>query len=189
MSLFCQQFVGICIATCEIIIIVLFCLFLVYLLILESTFIIGLHFQSLWLGLIGFLVLKELKESKLWGKRRSEFFRVKNLDFMWNTRGVMIYFMPLIIFYRFKICIKITSIWHQMLMVLSKYELLDNNLNFWLRWPKSWKMILNQWSNRLVGLIAKEVISEGLYEMLKLILMSLLMITQMWVMMTISLYL
>jgi hypothetical protein len=66
---------------------------------------------------------------------------------------------------------------------------LDNNLNFWLRWPKSWKMILNQWSNRLVGLIAKEVISEGLYEMLKLILMSLLMITQMWVMMTINLYL
>jgi hypothetical protein len=40
-----------------------------------------------------------------------------------------------------------------------------------------------------VGLIAKEVMFEGLYKMIELILMSLLKITQIWMMMTISLYL
>jgi hypothetical protein len=35
---------------------------------------------------------------------------------------------------------------------------------------------------------AKEVMFEGLYGMIELILMSLLMITQMWVMMTMSLH-
>jgi hypothetical protein len=39
-----------------------------------------------------------------------------------------------------------------------------------------------------MGLITKEVMYEGLNEMLELILMSLLMITQMWVMMTMSLH-
>jgi hypothetical protein len=77
--LFHPQFVWFCIAARKIIIIVLCCLFLVYLLMLESIFIIWKHCKSLWLWLVGFLVLKELKENKLWGTRHSVFVGVESL--------------------------------------------------------------------------------------------------------------
>jgi hypothetical protein len=45
---------------------------------------------ALWkpLNLISWVsVLKEVKGSRLWGKRCGELIRVKSLDFVWNTSG------------------------------------------------------------------------------------------------------
>ena len=64
-----------------------------------------------------------------------------------------------------------------------------NNLNFWLLWPKSQKMIWIQWSYILVRLISEEILSEKLYGMLTLTLISLFMIMRMWVIMNMTLHL
>jgi hypothetical protein len=95
----------------------------------------------------------------------------------WQAGG---YFMLLIKFLMISIDVwkkQKRNQWHQTPNSLSKYELWARKLNFWLRWPRSWRIKWTQWSNKIVGLIAEEVMFEGLYEMIELILVSLLIIT------------
>ena len=107
---------NICIATSKIIIVIFFALFSVYLLIHILRIIIGLLVVK---AIDIDLLISVPKNQK---KASCEVKSIKNMIFVWNTRGVGIYFVLLTKFCKLNECLKTMNQRHKMLMWLSTYE-------------------------------------------------------------------